>query len=105
MVIKVRNGTKKSQDSLCKSCMWGLVAEGQSSNELVQICQKSLNNNIFMAFPVYECTGYFRTAQVDLKNMEKIAWILTIKGGRPVGFITPDRFKEENPKDSPSERW
>jgi len=54
-----------------------------------------------LEFPAVECSDYQSKHDSKLKDMEKIAWVVTGRG-RYAGFISPDKFKEDHPGEDPS---
>lgn len=102
MLIKVKDGTKLSAPtSLCASCSNVTHIKGASLSEEIQFCS-AVYPASQISFPVVSCTDFSRRGDTKLKDMEKVAWIVNIKGGRAVGFVTPDQFKEEHPDERPS---
>jgi hypothetical protein len=96
-MIKIHDGTPIGNRSLCQSCTNCTHIKGYAPSQEIIICQAVFENPMRMTFPVYECNSYYKQTDTKLKDMEKDAWILNIKRGRVMGFITGDQFKEDNP--------
>lgn len=100
MLIKIQDGTPKSGPSLCASCNNCTHIKGDSFTQVLTYCNV-LYPNVNIAFPVVSCSDYSNKKDTKLKDMEKVAWVIAGKG-RAAGFVTPDRWKEDHPDESPS---
>jgi hypothetical protein len=96
MYLKILNGTPKFGASLCTSCNHVTHIKGHGFSQEMQFCNITMPGQL-IPFPVSECSDYASKRDAKLADMEKTAWILNIKGGRHVGFVRPDKFKEEHP--------
>jgi len=85
--IKVLNGTPRDGESLCRTCRYVHLQKGYRDSEEMIYCDWSQTKRIL--FNVRECTDYTDRTVPSKYDMEKIAWILEIKGGRAMGFTPP----------------
>lgn len=97
MLLKVIQGTLKSGRSLCMSCSAATYIRGNSIGEQIQICNATYPSRS-IEFVVAECSEYNAESGPSLKNMEKIAWEIQVKGGRYVGFNPPSAKSTEKDK-------
>lgn len=53
----------------------------------------------YVPLRVVECNNYKDVSAPSLRGMEELAWVLrTDKSGRQIGFVSPDRWREEKGK-------
>lgn len=79
--------------NLCKTCKNSLVIEGENFRNKFIKCHEA---GEFIPFPVTRCSGFEEKNAVDIYDMQKIAWVLEVKKGTVMGFISPiDRKKKE----------
>lgn len=88
---------------MCGSCAYGQTIEGFRQAEKVVIC--SFNRTMKIDWPVAKCSAYHKEGGPMLDKMKDIAWIITPQKRGKVGFSvqTPEKFKEENPHEDPTE--
>jgi hypothetical protein len=90
MSISIKNGTPRSEPSLCESCSRGFIARGYSETELVVVCL-ALYPERRMSFPVRVCTGYIEKNKPTIREMEEMALILDrVALKRDAGFVRLD---------------
>src|SRR5215470_2918949 len=93
VVIRIKGGTPEEGASLCGSCSWGVVRSGFSATEVETFCR--LIDPARVPFKVRECSSYEDRSRANLRDMERIAWVLLTKAaGRSIGFVTSARFRE-----------
>jgi hypothetical protein len=94
VTIKVKGGTPRGSDTLCRTCGYGHIIKGFRATEEEVFCRYFyLEREIH--FPVSECTFYEDRRLASKREMEEIAWILrTDMPRRRVGFISPEQFRE-----------
>src|SRR6267378_6772920 len=87
--LKVRGGTPiHGERSLCFSCRNSQVIQGQAVSGLRVFCQAVYQEPLQMLRPVVECSDWARRTDQSKKDMEKIAWVLETKRGKPIGFVS-----------------
>ena len=86
--IKVLNGTPESGETLCRSCRYVHRQQGYRYSEEVIHCDYSSPMRRIL-FNVRACTEYADRNHPTRYDMEKVAWVLEIKGGKPIGFTPP----------------
>jgi len=95
VAIRVKGGTPRGADSLCRTCTRGHVIKGFGETEEEVFCRFFYIERE-IRFPVSECTFYEDRRIASLSAMEEIAWFLTTrKPGRTVGFVSAAQFREE----------
>lgn len=88
MAIKVKNGTPIFGPSLCETCTRAHIARGYKVSEKVVIC-RGTDPSRAITFPVRDCTDYIDRTRQNLWEMEKIAWVLSPRGGKRLAGFTP----------------
>jgi hypothetical protein len=96
VVLKVHNGTRRSDINLCSSCRYGFHTKASlSGNELV-LCM-AVNPAMRVPEPLAECSTYLDRTQPTLHDMQEIAWsLMTDKGGRKLGFLSPEELRKRD---------
>ena len=87
----VRGGTPSGK-SLCESCRNCFRATGSGSNE-VTLCVANFETALRIDFPVYDCTKYDDKGYPTQYEMEQMAFVLEVKAGRVIGFLSPEERK------------
>lgn len=103
LVMKIHNGTRRSDVNLCLTCRQALHIQSSVSNKEQIRCNATTPFRILE--PVYRCTGYLDRTKPTLMDMQEIAWTLhTDKGGRSIGFMSPEdlRRRGEGPNQVPA---
>lgn len=96
-ILKVQGGTPiHGERSLCFTCAEAHVLQGQAVSDLTVICRATYDHPLTLTKPVVECSEYVRKNSQDRRDMERIAWILETKKGRPIGFVTPLEHKHRS---------
>jgi hypothetical protein len=94
MGIKVKGGTPRHGDTLCRSCSNAQIIKGFSASQEILLCDQIYPKRP-LPFAVSECTMYLDKQLDTVDGMEKIAWFLTTrKAGRSVGFVSAAKFQE-----------
>jgi hypothetical protein len=92
--IKIKGGTPRHGDTLCRSCSNAQITKGFSASQEVFFCEQIYPTRP-LPFAVSECTMYLDKQLDTVDGMEKIAWFLTTrKTGRSVGFVSAAKFQE-----------
>jgi hypothetical protein len=94
MSIHVKNGTPLDGPPLCESCTHAHIERGYRQTELRILCDASYPTHR-VAFPVRECTGYISKNRQVLEEMERLAWILSPRGPKRAGFVSPGERQAE----------
>lgn len=90
MNIKVHDGTPVHEGKgLCNSCKHSHVYRSGAESEVTVLCTLSASgNSMRIKKPVVECSEYCNKTTKSLWDMEKIAWVLATKNGKPIGFLS-----------------
>lgn len=95
VVVKIRDGTPRSDVNLCRTCRNCKITVGALTGKETYQCR------VFYEFienrrePAATCNRYDDKRQPSIDNMEEIAWTLhTDKGDRKVGFLSPEEIKK-----------
>lgn len=95
LLLKVIEGTPiHGGKSLCFSCRESHIVQGQQMSDLTVRCDAFYQAPVYIKRPVVECNQYASKASNTRGEMEKIAYILETKRGRPIGFFHPLEHKE-----------
>lgn len=88
--LKVYQGTPiHGERSLCFGCTNAQVVQGQQVSDLTVTCFLSYEKPVRMSRAVVECSDFRNRKDPSRKDMERMAWILETKKGRPIGFFSP----------------
>lgn len=82
-----------SHDSLCQSCVHGLVTKDDRERERV-FCGAMHTMPVFV--PIKQCTRYAKNGALDEYDLMRVAWVLEVKKGQPVGFRPPKSRGDNN---------
>lgn len=100
MSIKVRGGTPyHGGNGLCHSCKFSHVFRGAADSDTTVFCHfGAAFNPLRIHKPIVECSDYANKLEKDKYELEKIAWVLATKNGKPIGFISSReaRFKSKS---------
>jgi hypothetical protein len=95
IVIKVHNGTHRSDTDLCATCRHAHRFTGALTGRERGFCDFP-STMIELKEPVAECTAFKDRNAVTLSAMEDIAWtLMTDRGGKTIGFKAPKREEEK----------
>lgn len=90
----VTGGTRSAAKPLCETCSRSTVMKGAAESHERVYCH-SISG--YIDRPIVECNSYHSIADVSLRTMEDVAWILvTKKAGREIGFLKAAQWKKEN---------
>ncbi len=94
MQIKVKQGTRPSID-LCRSCSFVTLIEGPAGTQQIKRCGPLQGQ---VTFPVVACNQWQDRNATGLWDMQQIAWVIEMRGSRPIGFLSPaERRKNGDP--------
>jgi hypothetical protein len=99
MQFKIQDGTtKESEPSLCGTCRWATIVQGQRLRDRIVECGRlSAEGGDRITFPVSRCSSYSDRRHPTVREMEEIAWVLRTDPRRhQIGFV---RSKELKPQD------
>jgi hypothetical protein len=100
VTIRVKGGTPRGSDTLCRTCSHGHIVKGFRASEEDVFCRYFyIEREIH--FAVSECTFYEDRRLASKHEMEQIAWILrTDMPRRRVGFLSPEQLREMKKADT-----
>lgn len=87
--LKVIDGTPDHSKSLCLKCDNGAVRKGQQVSDITIHCRVCCERPMPITRPIVECTEFRERHNNTRTQMERIAWVLETKRGRPIGFFNP----------------
>ena len=91
MKIQIKNF---NHHGMCSKCRNSQIIEGNNIKQTIVLCH--YYDRMVVPFEVKECNRYSSVLEKDEYELGKIAWILEVKKGKPVGFISPDEVKKKN---------
>lgn len=78
----------KNESGLCGTCRFGHVMRGERLADHVIACA-NFHPVQTIRFVVQQCSDYKSTTTQTRHDMERVAWVLEVKKGKPVGFRPP----------------
>lgn len=97
IVDKIHNGTLRSDVNLCLSCRLAVHTKSAVSGRETMTCQAVYSAPRTMTGPVGFCTAYLDRTKPTLQDMNEVAWlVMTDKGGRKIGFLSPEELRERS---------
>lgn len=102
VVFKIHNGTERSTINLCGSCCHAhRTVAAQTGEERVR-CMVAYNAVVQIRGPIAKCNTYSDKNLPTLSDMNEIAWsLMTDKGGRKIGFQSPEQRRDRDGSNSP----
>lgn len=94
MEFFIKNGTPRDGPSLCESCSRGFIARGTQNSEILVVCQ-ALYPGRRIHFRVRECSAYADKGDLTLHQMEEVAWSITPRAGKRVGFRPVEESQDD----------
>lgn len=99
VVFKIHNGTIRSDINLCLSCRHAHRTIGISGRESI-LCNANYQYKVKEA--IAHCSHYLNKNLPTLTDMQEIAWtLMTDKGGRKIGFQSPEQRRDQNVQGNP----
>lgn len=96
MTNKVRGGTPHhGGPGLCHSCKNSLVFRGAAESEVTVLCN-ALEKQFVVRVPVVECSSYANKLEKSEWEMKQIAWVLSTRNGKPIGFVSPREAQKKS---------
>jgi len=95
MSIQVKDGTPLHGESICATCSHALIVKGFRGSEEIVACRATYPA-LRVTFPVRECSSHADKNRQDLEEMERIAWVLQVRGSnRKAGFVPASQLRKE----------
>jgi hypothetical protein len=102
VVLKIHGGTPRGDRNLCSTCRQCQRTKGMNSGRETALCFASGSQPRRLSEPMVECSSYSDKRTPDLFSMKEIAWsLMTDKGGRKIGFLSPEQVRERTPSQVP----
>lgn len=99
--LKMPGATRSDGKRLCDTCRSSTIIKGAAESAEVVYCGVV---SAVLPFKVVDCNDYDDKASISLRQMGQSAWVLeTDKSGRKIGFVSPDRWKQENKHSNPTD--
>lgn len=92
--LRVLNGTLPDK-RLCDTCRWSHIEKDASGHEHI-FCGIRPPQQQELLHKVVECNDHQDKTQKTEKELEKIAWILDVKGKTILGFKPPEKNFRRN---------
>lgn len=100
VVFKIHNGTQQSTANLCANCRHAHRTVGAHIGQESVRCLVAYNSVVTLRGPIAACNMHSDRNLPTLSDMQEIAWsLMTDKGGRKIGFQSPEQRRE---RDGPS---
>jgi hypothetical protein len=87
--IKMNN-----ESGLCGTCRHAFITRGDGLSQHVIICER-IHPAPEVRFIVRTCSDYQERNKPSEYDMEKIGWVLEVKGGKVIGFRPPKKPAED----------
>ena len=102
LVLKIANGTPRSDENLCRTCRNCQISRGASSGRESYRCFANYNHPVMLREAMCRCSFYSDARRPTLDQMAQIAWsLMTDKGGRSIGFLSPEELREREQRGAP----
>jgi hypothetical protein len=88
MKLKITHGTAGPRASLCETCQHVHKLEGFREAEELVICNFTYPSHP-VPFAVRTCTDYAEKARASLREMQKIAWTISVDGAKQKAGFAP----------------
>jgi len=96
LVIKVKQGTPRSDESLCSTCRNCIRMVGMNTGREKVYCDSLPAIHMPLREPMVECSLYDDMRRPEMYQMEQMAWIVrTDKKTHKIGFSSPEDRKKE----------
>lgn len=103
LVLKVNGGTPRSDENLCATCRNCHVSRGASTGRTTYRCYANYQHPVNLTEGMAQCSHYLDTRRPTLEQMQEIAWsLMTDKGGRKIGFLSPEELRARGRDNYPS---
>jgi hypothetical protein len=102
---RIQDGTVFGGADLCASCRYSLRRTSSLTGRIETRCGAIVNNPL-VTTKIANCTAYLQKGSLSLQEMSDIAWVIETKGGKHIGFLTPEelrrrqQFSESQPPSS-----
>jgi hypothetical protein len=93
--IRIHNGTPiLGGPSLCLSCRHSQIITDHKGEDSTFCHAGQGLNPLVITRPVIRCNEYENENTPSMFEMQKIAWKISVDKDRPVGFLTPKKWRE-----------
>jgi len=92
--LKITGGTAKS-GSLCNTCRFATIREGQHNEKWIRCTQFDR----FIKDDTYRCSAYKHVNTPDLYDLRQIAWLITADGKHGIGFRPYSKLSKEEQRE------
>lgn len=93
--FKILGGTLRGDEDLCRTCRFAHRMRRADTNREEVRCDANYSHPAILRGPVGECNRYNDARIPTLDMMQEIAWsLMTDRGGRKIGFHSPDQLRE-----------
>jgi hypothetical protein len=102
---RIQDGTVFGGRDMCASCRWAIRRQSAVTGRTDTRCS-SLNpaRPEPIVTKIATCTAYLAKGQLSLHEMSEVAWVIETKGGKHIGFLTPEELRRRNMMDNPPPR-
>lgn len=76
--------------SKCNTCQYAQIMTTKNDH---RVWCHNLNHAVP---PIEQCSSYTRKGEMDMWEMKAQAWILEVKKGKTIGFLSPTDAKKKN---------
>ncbi len=77
---------ERRDTTLCESCKNSTIINGRSFCHQVQR---------YVEYPVTQCSGHETLNHMDKYTASQIGWVLEVKKGKPIGFVSPAQKRRQ----------
>lgn len=95
MRLNIKQQTDVEVD-LCRTCRYATLVEGAAATQRLKRCSQL---DARVPFPVANCNEWQDRRSSNLWEMQQIAWVVEVKGNRPIGFLNPEQRRKNGDPD------
>jgi hypothetical protein len=96
VVIKIQNGTVRSDKNMCSNCRYSHHTIGATTGRETVFCVAVYNHTIRLTEPVAKCNLHSDKTTPTLEQMNDIAWTLMTNKQKVLGFLSPEELKNKD---------
>jgi hypothetical protein len=78
--------------SLCSKCKYSVIAKGESFKQRIVYCREFDSR---VNFEVEKCSEFKGKLEKSIWDMQREAWVLEVRKGRVIGFMSPTEAREK----------
>jgi hypothetical protein len=102
LTVRVKDGTPNhSGKSLCMSCKNAHIMQGDRTSDLTIWCEAMFEKPIKIESKIIDCGSHKANKDASFSEMQKIAYVLETKKGKPIGFVSMAEHKQNIKNDAP----